>query len=108
LEFEKGVSYSFREGPIFLRIFTVLEAFSALVAVLPGLPLIRVLLVTQVINGVLLPVVLIAILRLINNRELMDRNVNGPFYNVAAWITAAVVSASSILLIVMTLLSKIS
>ena len=108
LGFEKGVSNSFREAPIFLGIFTFLVALGALIAILPGLPLIRVLLATQVINGVLLPVVLIAILRLINNRELMGRNVNGPFYNVAAWITAAVVSASSILLIVMTLFSKIS
>src|SRR5215210_1495894 len=56
LGFEKGVSRSFREAPIFLGIFTFLVAVGALVAVLPGLPLIRVLLITQVINGLLLPV----------------------------------------------------
>src|SRR6185295_10103642 len=73
LGFEKGVSSTFREAPIFVGIFTFLVALGAVVAMLPELPLIRVLLVTQVINGLLLPVILIAILRLINDRELMHQ-----------------------------------
>jgi Mn2+/Fe2+ NRAMP family transporter len=101
--FEKGVSSSFREAPIFLGVFTFLVAVGAFIAMMPGLPLIRVLIVTQVINGMLLPVVLIAILRLVNNRELMGAYVNGRIYNFAAWLTALVVSALSILLIVVTL-----
>jgi NRAMP (natural resistance-associated macrophage protein)-like metal ion transporter len=101
--FEKGVSSSFREAPIFIGVFTFLVALGALIAMLPGLPLFRVLLVTQVINGLLLPVVLIAILRLVNNRELMGTHVNGPLYNIAAWLTTLVVSALSLLLIVVTL-----
>lgn len=100
--FEKGVSSSFREAPIFLGIFTFLVALGALIAMMPGLPLIRVLLVTQVINGVLLPVVLIAILRLVNNRELMGSHVNGPLLNITAWLTTIVVSALSFLLIIAT------
>jgi NRAMP (natural resistance-associated macrophage protein)-like metal ion transporter len=107
LGFEKGVSNSFREAPIFLGIFTFLVALGALIAIMPGLPLIRVLLVTQVINGVLLPVVLIAVLRLVNNRELMGRHVNGPVYNIAAWATALAVSAASILLIVVTIFPRV-
>jgi Mn2+/Fe2+ NRAMP family transporter len=102
--FEKGVSNSFREAPTFLGIFTFLVALGALIAMLPGLPIIRVLLITQVINGVLLPVILIAVLRLVNDRELMGRHVNGPLYNIAAWTTAAIVSASSLLLIVVTII----
>ena len=78
LGFEKGVSRSFREAPTFIGIFTFLVAVGAAIAVIPNLPLIKVLLVTQVINGLLLPVVLFAILRLINNRELMGTHVNGP------------------------------
>jgi NRAMP (natural resistance-associated macrophage protein)-like metal ion transporter len=101
--FEKGVSSSFREAPIFIGVFTFLVALGALIATLPGLPLFRVLLVTQVINGLLLPVVLIAILRLVNNRELMGAHVNGPLYNIAAWLTTLIVSALSLLLIVTTL-----
>jgi NRAMP (natural resistance-associated macrophage protein)-like metal ion transporter len=103
LGFEKGVSHSFREAPIFLGTFTFLVAFGAAIAVIPNLPLFRVLLVTQVINGLLLPFVLFAVLRLVNNRELMGAHVNGPLYNVAAWLTAIIVTALSVLYIVMTL-----
>jgi NRAMP (natural resistance-associated macrophage protein)-like metal ion transporter len=103
LGFEKGVSRSFREAPIFLGIFTFLVVVGALVAVIPGLPLIRVLLVTQVMNGLLLPVLLFAILRLVNDRELMGAYRNGTLYNIAAWLTAGVVSALSLLLILTTL-----
>src|SRR5438093_11278288 len=105
--FEKGVSSSFREAPIFLGIFTFLVALGALIAMMPGLPLIRVLLVTQVINGVLLPVILFAILRLVNNRELMGKHVNGPIYNLAAWTTTIVVAALSLLLIATTVLPAV-
>jgi Mn2+/Fe2+ NRAMP family transporter len=101
--FEKGVSSTFREAPIFIGVFTFLVAVGAFIAMIPGLPLIQVLVVTQVINGLLLPVILIAILRLVNNRELMGTHVNGPLYNLAAWLTAIVVSALSILLIMVTL-----
>ena len=100
LGFEKGVSSSFREAPIFVGIFTFLVALGALIGMMPGLPLIRVLLVTQVINGVLLPVILFAVLRLVNDRELMGEYVNGLVYNLAAWATAIIVSALSLLMIV--------
>ena len=97
LGFEKGVSRSFREAPIFLGVFTFLVAVGAAIAVIPNLPLIRVLLVTQVINGLLLPVVLFAVLKLVNNRELMGSRVNGPLYNLLAWLTAIIVTMLSLL-----------
>jgi len=103
LGFEKGVSRSFREAPIFLGTFTFLVAVGAAIAIVPNLPLFRVLLVTQVINGLLLPIVLFAILKLVNNRELMGRHVNGPLYNLAAWLTAIVVTLLSLLYILSTL-----
>ena len=101
--FEKGVSSSFREAPIFLGVFTFLVVLGATVAMMPGLSLIHVLIVTQVINGVLLPVVLIAVLKLVNNRELMGTHVNGPIYNIAAWLTTIIVSLLSIMVIISTL-----
>ena len=103
LGFEKGVSRSFREAPIFLGVFTFLVAVGAAIAVLPNLPLIRVLLVTQVINGLLLPIILFAVLRLVNNRELMGAHVNGPLYNIGAWLTAVIVTSLSLLFIVVTI-----
>ncbi|HYY93316.1 MAG TPA: Nramp family divalent metal transporter [Pyrinomonadaceae bacterium] len=100
LGFEKGVSRSFREAPIFLGIFTFLVAVGGLVAMIPSLPLISVLLVTQVINGLLLPVILISVLRLVNKTELMGAHANGRVYNAASWLTVVVVSALSLLFIV--------
>ena len=107
LGFEKGVSRSFREAPIFLGTFTFLVAVGAAIAIVPNLPLIRVLLVTQVINGLLLPIVLFAVLRLVNNREVMGKYVNGPIYNAAAWLTAIVVTLLSLLYILITLFPTI-
>ncbi len=105
--FEKGVSSSFREAPIFLGVFTFLVALGAMVAMMPGLSLIHVLIVTQVINGVLLPVILIAVLKLVNNREVMGAHANGPIYNLAAWLTTIVVSVLSVLVIVSTLFPNV-
>lgn len=100
--FEKGVSSSFREAPIFLGVFTFLVVLGATVAVMPGLSLIHVLIVTQVINGVLLPVILIAVLKLVNSRDLMGSHVNGRLYNIAAWLTTVLVSLLSIMVILTT------
>jgi Mn2+/Fe2+ NRAMP family transporter len=99
LGFEKGVSRTFREAPIFVGIFTFLIVVGGAVAMIPGVPLFRVLLVTQVINGLLLPVLLVSILRLASDRELMGARANGRVYNAASWLTVLVVSALSLLFI---------
>jgi Mn2+/Fe2+ NRAMP family transporter len=97
--FEKGVSHSFREAPIFMSIFSGLIIFGAVIAIIPGLPLLRVLLLVQVMNGLILPVVLIAILLLVNNHEVMGENVNNRLQNILGWGTALLVSALSIILV---------
>src|SRR5713101_6072123 len=102
LGFEKGVSRSFRGAPIFIGVFTFLVAVGAAIAVIPNLPLIQVLLVTQVINGLLLPIILFAVMRLVNDRELMGAFVNGWMYNLGAWLTVIIVTALSLLLILPT------
>jgi Mn2+/Fe2+ NRAMP family transporter len=99
LGFEKGLSRTFREAPIFLGIFTVLILIGAIVALIPGIPQIRLLLFTQTVNGVLLPVILVAILKLANNREIMGEYKNTVWMNLAAGLTTAIVSALSLLLI---------
>jgi Mn2+/Fe2+ NRAMP family transporter len=101
--FEKGVSFKFIEAPIFIGIFTFLIAAGAIVATIPGLPLIRILLLTQVVNGLLLPIILIAVLNLAGNRELMGQHTNGILYKSLAWITVVVISALSVLYIAMSL-----
>ncbi|MCL5263959.1 MAG: Nramp family divalent metal transporter [Chloroflexi bacterium] len=100
LGFEKGVSRSFEEAPVFMSIFTALIIFGAAVSLIPGLPLIQALIVVQVLNGVLLPVILVSILKIVNNQEVMGEHVNGPLQNVIAWATTIAVSGLSILLVV--------
>jgi Mn2+/Fe2+ NRAMP family transporter len=98
--FEKGISNSFREAPVFMSIFTGLITFGALVAILPGLPLLRVLLLVQVMNGLIMPVVLITILLLVNNREVMGEHVNNRGQNLLGWGTALIVGTLSIVLVI--------
>lgn len=102
LGFEKGISHNFREAPIFLGIFTGLIVISALIAILPGFSPIQILLVTQVVNGLLLPILLVSILLLVNKRELMGVYVNSFVYNVFAVLTTVVVSILSLTLLVLT------
>ena len=99
LGFEKGISRSFREAPIFLGIFTSLILLGAFIAMIPGIPQINLLLITQCVNGLLLPVVLVAIVKLANNSEIMGEYKNGVWFNVLAWSITAVVSGLSLLLI---------
>lgn len=105
--FEKGVSRTFREAPVFLGLFTGLIAVGAGVALLPGLNVIDLLVSTQLLNGLLLPVVLVSILRLVNDREVMGRRTNGRVYNVIAWATVAAVVLLSFLYLVITVLGLV-
>jgi Mn2+/Fe2+ NRAMP family transporter len=104
LGFERGVSRTWSEAPIFMGMFTGLIVLGAGVALVPGLPLIRVLVGVYVLNGLLLPIELFAMLRLVNDRELMGAHVNGPVYNLLAWAIAILVSLLSLALLVQTVL----
>lgn len=99
LGFEKGLSRSFREAPIFLGIFTGLIVLGCIVAMIPGIPQIKLLILTQSINGILLPVILVSIVVLANNREIMGENVNTRPMNVLAYSITVIVSILSLLLI---------
>lgn len=103
LGFEKGLSRSFREAPIFISIFTGLVIFGAIVALIPGIPQFKLLLLTQCINGLLLPILLIAIVSLANNSEIMGEYRNRLLHNVFAVGTTAIVSILSVLLIAKTI-----
>jgi Mn2+/Fe2+ NRAMP family transporter len=99
LGFEKGLSRSFREAPTFLGIFTALIIFGAVIALIPGIPQIRLLILTQCVNGVLLPILLTAIVLLANNREIMGEYRNRLVHNILAISTTLIVSVLSLLLI---------
>jgi Mn2+/Fe2+ NRAMP family transporter len=104
LGFERGVSRSWAEAPIFMGLFTGLVLLGAVLALIPGLPLFQVLVGVYVLNGLLLPIELFTILSLINNRELMGQHVNRGLYSLLAWAIAIVVSLLSLTLIGITVL----
>ncbi|MGB7070179.1 MAG: Nramp family divalent metal transporter [Pyrinomonadaceae bacterium] len=97
--FEKGLSRSFREAPIFLSIFTALILVGGIIALIPGIPQIRLLILTQTINGLLLPVLLVAIVVLSSKSEVLGKHRNNFGFNILAWTITGVVSVLSLMLI---------
>jgi Mn2+/Fe2+ NRAMP family transporter len=100
LGFEKGVSLTFREAPVFMGLFTALVILGALVAMIPGLPLFAVLIAVQILNGVLLPILLVFIVRLASNKDIMGKYAIGGFYRILAWGTVIVISVAVVLMLV--------
>jgi Mn2+/Fe2+ NRAMP family transporter len=98
LGFESGLDKHFGEAPFFYWFYTLLIVLGAGIVLIPGFPLVRFIILSQVLNGVLLPVVLVFMLRLINKHELMGKYTNSHFFNVIAWATAVIVTALSLLL----------
>jgi Mn2+/Fe2+ NRAMP family transporter len=96
---ESGVGKKFHEAPIFYWLYTILIAAGAGVILLPNVPLVKISILSQVVNGVVLPFVLIAMLILINRQYLMGRHVNGRIFNVIAWATVVIVIVLSAVMI---------
>jgi len=104
LGFEKGLSHRPSEAPTFVGVITAMIAIATIVAVLPGIPVIDLLIGVQVVNGILLPVNLFFIWRLARNRELMGEHRNRGIFDALAGVTVAVTSALSITLVMVTVL----
>ncbi|HTD63368.1 MAG TPA: Nramp family divalent metal transporter [Verrucomicrobiae bacterium] len=101
---ESGISKNFREAPVFMGLFTLLVVAGALIVLSPSVPLIPVILVSQNVNGLLLPIVLVFILKLAGDRRIMGDHANG---RVSQWIgigTAVGASVLSIALVAITIL----
>ncbi|HEY0162391.1 MAG TPA: Nramp family divalent metal transporter [Edaphobacter sp.] len=98
LGLESGLDKGFKDARFFYWFYTLLLALGAAVVLIPGFPLIRVIIGSQVLNGILLPVVLTFMLRLINRKELMGAYTNSRWFNVIAWLTAVIVIALSLVL----------
>lgn len=99
LGFESGIDRKFGEAKIFYSLYTALIVIGALLILIPGAPLIRIAVLSQVANGVLLPAVLIFILMLVNRRDLMGDQVNSKGFNWVAWITTAAMIALTLILV---------
>ena len=90
LGFESGVDRSFKEARVFYWLYTILLAAGAGFVLIPGVPLVKVSILSQVINGIALPAVLIFMLLLINKKELMGSHTNSRLFNMIAWSTTVV------------------
>jgi NRAMP (natural resistance-associated macrophage protein)-like metal ion transporter len=90
LGFESGVDKRFQEAPVFYWLFTLLIVLGGGVILWPNFPLVKMILFSQVINGVLLPVVLIYMVMLINKKSLMREWTNSRLYNAVAWVSVII------------------
>jgi Mn2+/Fe2+ NRAMP family transporter len=99
LGFEAGVNKRMSEAPIFYFLYTLLIVVGAGVVLIPGFPLVRMILLSQVLNGVLLPFVLIFMILLINRQDLMGEWVNPRWFNQVSWITVVVMIGLTLALV---------
>ncbi len=101
---ERGVDRSWSEAPAFKGLFTFLIVVSCAIVLVPEIDLMGIMLLAQFINGILLPVLLFFLIRLISNSRLMGRYANGRLANILSWLTIVVVVVLSATLLVMQIL----
>jgi NRAMP (natural resistance-associated macrophage protein)-like metal ion transporter len=96
LGFESGIGARFSEAPVFYWLYTILILAGAGCILIPDLPLVKISILSQVINGIAIPPVLVFMLLLVNKKDLMGEFVNSRLYNAIAWITTAVMTILTI------------
>jgi NRAMP (natural resistance-associated macrophage protein)-like metal ion transporter len=100
LGWEAGIDKKFVEAPQFYGFYSLIIFLGAGIILFPSFPLIPIMYFSQVLNGMVLPFVLIFMLLLINDKKLMMNYTNGPIFNVIAWVTSIVMIALTLLLII--------
>jgi NRAMP (natural resistance-associated macrophage protein)-like metal ion transporter len=101
---EGGVGKRYRDAPQFYWLYTAIIVVGGGVILIPGAPLIRIMYVSQVVNGALLPFILVFMLLLINKRSLMGTYVNGLAMNIIGWTVSVIMSALTLVLVAQTVL----
>jgi len=96
---ESGVDHSFREAPRFYMLYTGFIVGGGLLMLIPRIPLISVMFISQTMNGVLLPVVLVCMLLICNDREIMGDYVNKETFNTISWVIVLAVTALTLALV---------
>jgi NRAMP (natural resistance-associated macrophage protein)-like metal ion transporter len=100
LGWEAGIDKKFVEAPQFYGFYSLMVFLGAGIILYPNLPLIPIMYFSQVINGMVLPIVLIFMLLLINDKKLMMQYTNGPIFNMIAWVTSIVIIGFTLLLFI--------
>jgi len=96
---ESGIDHDFESAPQFMWLYTGLIAIGALIILIPKAPLIAIMLISQVVNGVMLPFVLIFMLMLINDKRLMGEHINTKAYNIISWATVIIMVVLTLALV---------
>lgn len=99
---EASLQRDLKEAPVFFTIYTAFIVLGAAIILLPLKSLVQAMLVSQTLNGLLLPVILIAMLRLINDKRLLGRFTNGWAFNLLAWVTTLVLIFLAVVLVLIT------
>lgn len=97
--FESGLNRKFRQAPIFYSLYTVLIVIGALIILLPKISLVSVMYLAQAIQGFLLPIILVFMLLLINNKRIMGNYTNNKIYNFIVWLVVLLIAMASVTLI---------
>jgi len=105
--FEAGIDKKWNEAKEFYTLYTGILVISALIILIPNAPLIQISIWSQVLNGILLPVVLVSMILLINNKKIMGVYVNNHMQNIIGWGTVVILTGLSLLLLIMPLLSRL-
>ena len=95
---ESGIDKDFRSAPQFFWLFTIIITLSAAIILFPNAPLITIMFISQVVNGAVLPFVLLFMLILINDRHIMGDYCNGPVFNIIAWLTVVIMIMLTLLM----------
>jgi NRAMP (natural resistance-associated macrophage protein)-like metal ion transporter len=104
LGFERGVSKTYKEAPAFFGLYTALIVIGAALVLWPDLSLYQVMITSQVINGVLLPPILIFMVLIASNKNVMGNYVNSSWYNMVSWTFTVVLILLTLLLLASTLM----
>jgi NRAMP (natural resistance-associated macrophage protein)-like metal ion transporter len=99
--FEAGINKTWKQAPEFYWIFTAIMVIAVIIILIPNAPLISITLVTQIVNGVLLPIVLFTMIRLVNNKAIMGPYTNGRLTNAIAYATVFLLVGLSLVMLVM-------
>lgn len=103
---ELGLDRRVKQAPFFYGIYTAALIVAALFVLLPGIPLIGILFISQMVNGILLPIILVFVLVIINDKGIMGKYTNGFVFNAVTWITVVALIVVSLLLIPVTLMQQ--
>jgi len=102
--FEAGIDKKWEDAREFYVLYTSIIVIGALIILMPNAPLIAISLWSQVVNGILLPVVLVCMILLVNNKKIMGRHVNKPANNIIGWVTVIILIGLSGMLLIMPLI----